>query len=69
MGIIAAVVEAALRRPRVSDFERLNDDIATLRGLFRNRVTHALLIFFVSSLGGAIGNLVGGVPIFASLFH
>ncbi len=69
VGIIAAIVEAGLRRPRVADFERLNDDIATLRGLFRNRVTHALLIFFVSSLGGAIGNLVGGVPIIAALFH
>jgi pheromone shutdown-related protein TraB len=69
VGFIAAIVEAGLRRPRVGDFERLNDDIATLRGLFRNRVTHALLIFFVSSLGGAIGNFIGGVPIIAALFH
>jgi len=69
VGIIAGIVEASLRRPRVADFERLNDDIATLRGLLRNRVTHTLVIFFLSSIGGAIGNLVGGVPIFASLFR
>mgnify|MGYP001101366086 CR=1 FL=1 len=68
VGLIAGIVEAGLRRPHVSDFERLNDDIATMAGIWRNRVTHVLVVFFVSSLGGAIGNLVGGIPIFASLF-
>lgn len=69
VGIIAGVVEAGLRRPHVSDFERLNDDIGSLAGIWRNRVTHVLVVFFLSSLGGMIGNLAGGIPIFASLFR
>jgi pheromone shutdown-related protein TraB len=68
VGIPAGLLEAALRKPRVRDFETLNDDIATTRGFFRNRFTHVLLVFFLSSLGSVAGTFLGGVPIFASLF-
>lgn len=58
VGLFAGLAEAFLRKPRVQDLERLADDVTTLGGFYRNRVTHILLVFFVSSLGGAIGNFI-----------
>lgn len=58
VGLFAGIVEASLRRPRVQDIEHLAQDVTSLRGLYRNRVSRALLVFFLSSLGGAIGNFI-----------
>ncbi len=58
IGMLTGVVEAFLRKPRVSDFESLSDDIQSLRGFYRNRVTHILLVFLLSSVGGMIGNFI-----------
>lgn len=58
VGMFAALAEASLRRPSVLDFQRLATDITSIKGFYRNRVTHILLIFFFSSLGGAIGNFI-----------
>jgi len=57
-GFFAALTEAFLRRPRVHDLENLQDDITTLRGFFRNRVTRILLIFVLTNIGGMIGNII-----------
>lgn len=64
VGLFAGLVEAFLRKPSVRDFETLNEDISTLKGFYRNRVTHILLIFFLSSLGGALGNFIS-IPVLA----
>jgi pheromone shutdown-related protein TraB len=58
IGLFTGVVEAFLRKPRVEDFESLSGDVASIRGFYRNRVTHILLVFFLSSLGGSIGNFI-----------
>lgn len=58
VGFVTGLVEAFLRKPRVVDFERLNDDIVTLRGFYRNRLTHILLVFLLSSVGSSIGTFV-----------
>ncbi|GHU38298.1 hypothetical protein FACS1894172_21770 [Spirochaetia bacterium] len=50
--------EATIRKPRVSDAETISDDVSTLKGIYRNRISRALLVFFLSSLGGAIGNFI-----------
>ena len=65
VGLFAGLAEAFLRKPRVQDLEGLADDVASLRGFYRNRVTHILLVFFVSSIGGAIGNFIA-LPFLAS---
>ena len=51
IGLFAGVAEAYLRKPRVQDFERLTEDVASLLGFYRNRVTHILLIFFLMEDG------------------
>ena len=68
VGLFTGALEAALRRPRVLDFERLNDDLATLKGFYKNRFTHVLVVFLLSSVGSAVGTFLGGIPLFASLF-
>ena len=65
IGLFAGVVEAYLRKPTVQDFERLSDDVTSLKGFYRNRVTHILLVFFLSSIGGMIGNFIA-LPLLAS---
>jgi pheromone shutdown-related protein TraB len=66
VGIVAGLIEGYLRKPRVKDFETLHDDILSIRGFYRNRFTHALLVFFLSSVGSAIGTFIG-IPYLTSL--
>lgn len=47
-----------MRKPRVEDAENINDDIGSLRGIYRNRITRALLVFLLSSIGGIDGNAI-----------
>ncbi|MDR2535265.1 MAG: TraB/GumN family protein [Treponema sp.] len=66
VGFFSGLTEVTLRKPRVSDTETISDDIVSLKGLYRNRITKALLVFFLSSVGGAIGNFIS-IPSLASL--
>jgi pheromone shutdown protein TraB len=56
--MIAALVEASVKKPMVRDFQDLLEDTASLRGFWKNKVTRILLVLFFSSLGGMIGNLI-----------
>ncbi|MDR1315449.1 MAG: TraB/GumN family protein [Spirochaetales bacterium] len=58
VGMLTGLLEAYLRKPRVEDFENLHTDIASIKGFFRNRFTHVLLVFLFSSLGGMAGNFI-----------
>jgi pheromone shutdown-related protein TraB len=58
IGLFTGVAEAFLRKPRVRDFEGLAEDVATFKGFYTNRVTHILIVFFLSTLGAAIGNII-----------
>lgn len=66
-GMVVAAVEAYLRKPKVSDFNRLRTDTTTLKGWWNNQVTRILLIFILSTLGSAIGTYVAGFRIFEQL--
>jgi pheromone shutdown-related protein TraB len=68
IGLVTGVLEAIFRKPRVTDFENLHQDLLTVRGFFRNRVTHILLVFLFSSLGASIGNFIG-IPWLTSLLR
>jgi pheromone shutdown-related protein TraB len=57
IGMIAAVVEAWIRKPRVADFETVQEASGSLKGWYQNRLTRILLVFIFSSLGGALGNI------------
>jgi pheromone shutdown protein TraB len=67
-GTISALVEAWLRKPTHADFMALRDDVATVRGWWRNRVARVLLNFFLTSLGTAIGVWIGGARMLGKIF-
>ncbi|HEY9595183.1 MAG TPA: TraB/GumN family protein [Spirochaetia bacterium] len=58
IGLFTGVAEAFLKKPRVKDVENLSDDVLTFKGFYMNRVTHILIVFFLSTLGAAIGNFI-----------
>ncbi len=58
VGIFTGIVQAALCKPKIEDMERLTDDFSSLKGIYKNRISRVLLVFFLSSLGGAIGNFI-----------
>jgi pheromone shutdown-related protein TraB len=58
VGLFSGVTEAAMRKPRVTDAETISDDVGSLRGIYRNRITRALLVFLLSSIGGMVGNFI-----------
>lgn len=66
-GTVSALVETWMRKPTYADFMALRDDIATVRGWWRNRVSRILLNFFLTSLGTAIGVWTGGLSILRKL--
>lgn len=59
-GWVSGLVEAWIRKPRVSDFETIIEDFGTFRGMIANRVIHILIIVAVTNLFVMLGNLVGG---------
>jgi pheromone shutdown-related protein TraB len=67
VGLISGIVQVTLSKPRVSDAECIMEDAGSLRGWYRNRITRALLVFFLSSLGSSIGTFVS-ISTIAALF-
>ncbi len=68
-GMVTAGVELSLRKPRVADFSRLRQEVATLRGWWHNRVARVLLVFMLSTLGSGIGTYVAGFHILDQIFR
>ncbi len=57
-GWFAGLAEAYLKRPKVSDFERIQDDIASVTGFWRNPITRILLVVILANLGSSTGALI-----------
>ncbi|MEC5423898.1 TraB/GumN family protein [Virgibacillus sp. C22-A2] len=62
-GWFAGFVQAYLRRPSVGDFETLNEDVFTVKGFWKNKVTRVLLIVILANLGSSLGTLIGGFEV------
>jgi pheromone shutdown-related protein TraB len=58
VGFVTGLLEAFLRKPRVTDFENLNRDITSITGFYRNRLTRILMVFFFSTIGSAVGTFI-----------
>ncbi len=68
VGWFTGLSEAYLKKPRVSDLESLGKDIQSVKGFFKNRFTHILLVILFSSLGTMLGIFVG-IPIFNNMLN
>ena len=72
IGVVSGIVQAIVCKPKVADMETLQEDAASLRGFYRNRILRTLLVFFLSSLGSSVGTFVAGarfVTVIASFFN
>jgi pheromone shutdown-related protein TraB len=66
-GMVTGLVESWIRKPKVSDLERLRFDVTSVKGWFTNPATRILLVFFFSNLGSAAGTWIAGFKIFGAL--
>jgi pheromone shutdown-related protein TraB len=57
-GWVSGLVEAFSRKPKVKDFESLPEDILSISGFRKNKVTKILLVVAFTNLGSAIGTFV-----------
>ena len=62
-GWVAGFVEAFIRKPRVVDLETIIDDITSVKGWWRNRVSRILLIMAFTNILARIGTGVSAVII------
>ena len=62
-GWFAGFVQAYFKRPNVNDFEKLSDDVHSLKGFWNNKVTRVLLVVIFANLGSSIGTFVGGADV------
>jgi pheromone shutdown-related protein TraB len=57
-GWVSGIVEAFSRKPKVRDFENLSQDILSVKGFWKNKITRILLVVVFTNLGSSIGTLV-----------
>lgn len=62
-GWFAGLTEALIRKPNVKDFESIAEDIHTLKGFWKNKVTHVLLVVALANIGSSLGAVIGGADI------
>ncbi|WP_436372152.1 TraB/GumN family protein [Cytobacillus sp. BC1816] len=62
-GWFAGLTQAYIRRPNVRDFETLSEDVFSVKGFWRNKVSRILLIVVLSNLGSSLGTFIGGADV------
>lgn len=62
-GWVSGLVQAFMKKPTVSDFESLSEDVFTVKGFWRNKVTRVLLVVVLTNIFGSLGTLIGGADV------
>lgn len=68
-GWFAGLAQAYVRRPNVSDFERLSEDVYSIKGFWNNKVTRILLVVVMANIGGSFGTFIGGADVIRVFFN
>jgi pheromone shutdown-related protein TraB len=66
-GWVAGLVEVFLGKPKVKDFERLSEDISSLKGFWKNKITRILLVVAFTNIGSSVGTFVA-IPLMVKVF-
>lgn len=61
-GWVAGLTEATIRKPQVKDFLNLTEDITSIRGFFRNKITRILILIAFVNLTTSLGTFVA-IPV------
>lgn len=62
-GWFSGLVQAYMKKPQVSDFEALSDDVYTVKGFWQNKVTRVLLVVMLANLGSTLGTIIAGTDV------
>jgi pheromone shutdown-related protein TraB len=68
-GWFAGFVQAYFSRPSVKDFESLNEDVFSVKGFWKNKVTRVLLVIVLANLGSSLGTFIGGADVVRLFFQ
>jgi pheromone shutdown-related protein TraB len=68
-GWFAGLAQAYIRRPSVRDFETLSEDVFSVKGFWKNKVSRILLIVLLSNLGASFGTFIGGAEVIKTFFE
>jgi len=66
-GWVAGLVEAFVGKPKVRDFESLPEDISSIKGFWRNRITRILLVVVFTNIGSSLGTFIA-IPLIVKAF-
>ena len=66
-GYVTAFIQVMQRPPVVREFETASTDMATFTGWWRNKLLRVILVFFLTTLGSALGTWIGGYRILSDL--
>ncbi|MBW1910790.1 MAG: TraB/GumN family protein [Deltaproteobacteria bacterium] len=66
-GWVAGLVEVILGKPKVKDFESLPEDILSIKGFWKNKITRILLVVVFTNIGSSLGTFVA-IPLMARVF-
>src|SRR5690606_29158961 len=62
-GWFAGFAQAYFHRPSVRDFESLSEDVLSVKGFWRNKVTRILLVVTLCNIGASFGTFIAGADI------
>lgn len=62
-GWFAGFVQAYMKKPVVRDFEKLSNDVLSIKGFWNNKVTRVLLVVVFANLGSSLGTFVAGADV------
>jgi pheromone shutdown protein TraB len=66
-GWVSGLVEALIGKPKVRDFENLSEDLSSLKGFWKNKITRILLVVVFTNLGSSFGTFVA-IPLMIKVF-
>ena len=66
-GYVTAFIQVMQRPPVVREFETAGSDMATFKGWWTNKLLRVILVFFLTTLGSALGTWIGGYRILSDL--
>ena len=64
-GMVTGVIQAMVCKPKVSDMETLQEDMLSIKTIYKNRILRTLLVFLLSTVGSSVGTFVAGASFFS----
>ena len=66
-GWVSGLVEAFIGKPKVRDFEGLAEDLSSVRGFWRNKISRILLVVVFTNIGSSLGTFIA-IPLMLRVF-